>query len=114
MATYESHTTVNTATATTVHTCAQDEELVSIRIVAQATTAAQKMQVIKRIGGSTNYALGWVEVPARSPVGGSNQAPFSTVFTAAKCYLSNTDQIQIDSENTDAFDIHVVTRDPVV
>lgn len=116
MATYQTHTTINSASVTDIHTCGQDEELVSIRIVAQSTTAEQSIEIVKQIasGGPTDYSLGWVKIPAVASVLGTNGNPHEAVFVSSKCYMVNTDKIRIKSENTDAFDIHVVTRDPVV
>jgi len=114
MAIYRTNAVVNSATATTVHTAGQAEELVAIRIVATSTTAAQAMKVIRRVSGPTDYTIGWVTVAAKSSVGGANGAPFSTTFTLSKMFLDNTDIIQLQSENTDVFNIEVITRDPVI
>lgn len=112
MAYYDSEIALSVATATDLHTAGQDEELVQIRVVADATTSAQKMTFYKQVS-AVDYELGYLEIPAIPSVMGVNSSPFVGTFVVPKIFLANGNKIRVKSENTDAFNLFCVTRDPI-
>lgn len=112
MAKYKSQIALASATATDVHTAGQNEELLVIRIVADGTTTAQTMTFYKQVS-AVDYELVHVEIPEVASVGAGAGSPFQTQVVVPECYLANTNKIRVKSENAEAFNIFVVTRDEI-